>query len=156
MTKSVVIERTFRAPIDRVWSMWTVSEHFASWYGPPGAKIPVANMDVQVGGKRHIKMVMQTPNGQMQMWFTGVYEEVFPTTRLVYTESMSDETGAVVSPQAMGMPEGHPETTRVIVQLEPSGEQTKMVLTHEGVAADSRGAMGWKMAIAKLEARLAE
>ena len=38
------------------------------------------------------RMEVQTPNGPMQMWFTGEYREVVENQRLVYTESMSDET----------------------------------------------------------------
>ena len=56
--------------------MWTEPEHFRSWYGPDGATIPVAKMDVRVGGTRLVCMEMQTPNGAMQMWFTGEYREV--------------------------------------------------------------------------------
>ena len=67
---SVVIERTFAAPIDTVWAMWTDSDHFSEWYGPTGASIPVAKMDVQVGGSRLICMEMQTPDGPKQMWFS--------------------------------------------------------------------------------------
>ena len=51
-TQSVEIERIFDAPIDLVWSMWAEAEHFASWYGPAGASIPTAEMDVTVGGRR--------------------------------------------------------------------------------------------------------
>ena len=69
MTDSVVIERHFDAPVELVWKMWTESEHFAAWYGPTGATIPVAKMNVWVGGSRHICMAMETPNGPMQMWF---------------------------------------------------------------------------------------
>jgi len=149
-TKSVVIERTFNAPVDLVWSMWTESEHFQAWYGPTGAKIPVAKMDVRVGGKRLVCMEMETPNGTMQMWFCGEYREVIENERLVYTESMSDEDGNVMSPSDMGMPEGHPETTEVIVQFEDVGGRTKMVMTHVGVPADSAGATGWNMAFDKM------
>lgn len=103
---SVVIERTLDAPIDLIWQMWTESEHFKAWYGPDGAAIPVANMDVQVGGSRLVCMEMETPGGSMQMWFTGEYREVVVNERLVYTESMSDENGNVLSPADMGMPDG--------------------------------------------------
>ena len=48
------------------------------------------------------------------------------------------------------MPEGHPESTNVIVELEAVGATTKMTMTHEGVPADSPGAMGWNMAFDKL------
>lgn len=153
---SVVIERTVDAPRTLVWQMWTEAAHFQAWYGPEGASIPTAEMDVQVGGRRLICMEMQTPNGPMQMWMTGSYLEIDEPTRLVYTESMSDEHGNVKSAAEMGMPEGHPEVTEVVVELEDLGQRTKMVLTHVGVPADSPGAAGWNMALDKLEARLAE
>ena len=147
---AVVIERTFDAPIELLWQMWTDPAHFAAWYGPVGASIPVANMDVRVGGTRHLCMAMQTPNGEMQMWFVGEYTEVVENRRLVYTDAMSDEDGNVMSPAAMGMPDGHPETTEVIVELEAVDGKTKMTMTHVGVPADSPGASGWNMAFDKL------
>jgi len=153
---AVVIERTLDAPVNRVWEMWTRPEHFRAWYGPMGASIPSADMDVRVGGKRLVAMEMQTPNGSMQMWFTGEYLTVDPTSLLVYTESMSDETGRVVPPTEMGMPDGHPEVTEVVVELTPDGDGTKMVLTHRGVPADSPGATGWNIALDKLITHLAD
>lgn len=147
---AVVIERTFEAPINLIWQMWTQPEHFKSWYGPQGMTIPVAEMDVRVGGKRLICMEMNMPERSMKMWLTGEYREVVANDRLVYTESMADENGNVMSPAAMGMPEGHPETTEVTVLLEDLGGRTKMVMTHAGVPADSGGAGGWEQAFAKL------
>jgi uncharacterized protein YndB with AHSA1/START domain len=150
---AVVIERTFDAPVDLVWQMWTDPEHFSAWYGPNGATIPVAQMDVRVGGSRLVCMEVQTPNGPMQMWFTGEYGEVVEHERLVYTESMSDEHGNVVSPSTIGMPEDHP-TTEVRVELEEVGGRTRMVMTHVGIATDSPGAAGWAMAFDKLAAHV--
>ena len=154
MTDSVVIERHFDAPVELVWKMWTESEHFAAWYGPTGATIPVAKMNVRVGGSRHICMAMETPNGPMQMWFVGEFLEIVANERLVYTEAMSVEDGNVISPAQMGMPEGHPETTQVIAELEPVDGKTKMTMTHIGVPADSPGASGWGMAFDKRNAYL--
>ena len=114
---AVKIERSFDAPVDFIWQMWTDPKHFAAWYGPDGATIPVAKMDVHVGGTRLVCMEMQTPNGPMQMWFTGEYREVVENERLVYTESMSDENGNVVLPSDLGIPAGHPSTTQVRVEL---------------------------------------
>jgi uncharacterized protein YndB with AHSA1/START domain len=147
---SVVIERTLDAPPDLVWKMWTESEHFAAWYGPMGASIPVARMDVSVGGTRMVCMKMETPNGPMQMWFTGEYREVVENRRLVYTESMCDEHGNILPPSSMGMPDSHPTTTEVIVELVAIGAATKMRMTHVGVPAGSPGEMGWNMAFDKL------
>lgn len=152
----LVIERTLEAPPDLVWKMWTEPEHFAAWYGPGGATIPVAKMDVREGGSRLLCMEITTPDGTMQMWFTGEYLEVIEHQRLVYTDSMSDENGNVMSPEQMGMPEGHPTTTQVRLQIEEVTGGTKMVLTHVGVPAESPGAAGWAMALDKLSARLDE
>ena len=151
---AVIIERSFDAPVDLIWQMWTDPEHFSAWYGPDGATIPVAKMDVQVGGTRLVGMEVKTPGGPMQMWFTGEYREVVENVRLVYTESMSDENGNVLSPSDMGMPAGHPTTTEVRVELEDVGGRTNMVMTHAGIPSDSPGAAGWAMALDKLAARV--
>ncbi|HEY3723067.1 MAG TPA: SRPBCC domain-containing protein [Acidimicrobiia bacterium] len=151
---AVVIERMVDAPVDEVWRLWTDGEHFKQWYGPTGATIPVAELDVRVGGSRLVCMEMATPNGTMQMWFTGEHREVVPNRRLVYTESMSDEHGNVVSAAEAGMPEGHPTTTEIAVDLEARDGGTWMTMTHTGVPAGSPGAAGWLMAFDKLAALL--
>ena len=149
---AVVVERSFDAPVDLIWQMWTDPHHFKAWYGPAGAVVPVATMDVRVGGSRHVCMDVQTPNGPMQMWFVGEFREVLTNERLVYSESMSDEAGNVLSPSDLGMPEGHPVTTEVRVELTDLGDRTRMVLTHSGIPADSPGAAGWTMAFDQLDA----
>jgi uncharacterized protein YndB with AHSA1/START domain len=151
---AVEIERIIDAPLALVWQMWTDPEHFKAWYGPGGATIPVAKMDVRVGGTRLVCMEVETPSGSMRMWFTGEYREVIENKRLVYTESMSDENGHV-SPSDVGMPEGYPRTTEVRVELKDIGGRTKMVMTHLGIPGDSPGAAGWAMAFDKLAAYLA-
>jgi uncharacterized protein YndB with AHSA1/START domain len=60
---AVVIERSFDAPPDLIWRMWTEPEHFKAWYGPDGATVPVAKMDVRVGGTRLVCLEMGTPGG---------------------------------------------------------------------------------------------
>ena len=127
--------------------MWTDPEHFAAWYGPDGASIPVAKMDVRVGGTRLVCMEVQTPGGPTHMWLTGEYREVSQNERLVYTESICDENGNVLSPPDAGMPDGHPTTTEVRVELDDIGGHTRMVMTHTGVPSDSPGAAGWAMAL---------
>jgi len=85
----VTIERTFPAPPEAIWTLWTLPEHFASWYGPEGSTVPVAEMDVRVGGTRLLCMEVQTPQGPRRMWFTGPYLEGTVNKRLVYTDAMS-------------------------------------------------------------------
>jgi uncharacterized protein YndB with AHSA1/START domain len=147
---AVVVERLFEAPLELIWQMWTEAEHFKNWYGPQGFTVPVAEMDVRVGGKRLIGMA--SPDGSMMMWTVGEYTAIVPHTRLAYTESPADENGNVVSPSAMGMPEGYPATTTVTVLLEDLGGRTKMTMTHAGVPAGSPGEAGWQQAFDKLAA----
>ena len=145
---AVVIERTFDAGVDLIWQMWTDPEHFKKWYGPKGFTVPIAEMDVRVGGRRLV--CMASPDGSMKMWTTGEYTEIIPHVRLVYTDSPADENGNVVSPSAIGMPDGYPATTKVTVLLEDLGGRTKMVMTHAGVPADSGASAGWDQAFDKL------
>ena len=143
---AVVIERIFDAPIALIWQMWIQPEHFKKWYGPKGFSVPVAEMDVRVGGKRLICMEMQTPDRTMKMWTTGEHIEIIPNQRLVYTECMSDENGNLVA-----MPgSDSPMITEVTVVLEDLGGRTKMVMTHAGIPADSGGNAGWEQAFDKL------
>lgn len=153
-TDAVVIERTFDAPVEQVWQMWTVPEHFQAWYGPTGATIPVAKIDARAGGTRQICMEMQTPGGPMQMWFTGEHREVVENQRLVYTEMVSDEDGNPASPETMGLPDGH-SVTEVRVELDVVDGRTRMIMTHQGIPAGSPGAAGWAMAFDKLAALIA-
>jgi uncharacterized protein YndB with AHSA1/START domain len=153
-TQDLVIERTFTDPPERIWSMWTDPDHFAAWYGPAGAAITVATMDVHVGGRRLIRMDVETPQGAMQMWFVGEYLDVAENRLLVYTDAMSDDQGNVLGHEQTGMPPGHPTTTEVRVQLEAVDGGTRMVLTHVGIATESPGAAGWQMAFEKLDAHL--
>lgn len=155
MTDRVTIERTYAAPPEVIWRLWTQPEHFASWYGPEGGSVPVARMDVRVGGTRFLCMEVPTPHGQRQMWFTGTFLEVAENQRLVYTDSMADELGRVMAPEELGLPAGHPTTTEVRVDLESVDGGTRMVVTHVGIPEGSPGAVGWARALDRLADHLA-
>jgi uncharacterized protein YndB with AHSA1/START domain len=146
----VVLERVFDAPIELVWKMWTDPVSFKVWYGPAGATVPVAELDVQPGGHRRVCMAF----GQTQMWFAGQHLEVTKPTRLVYTEVMTDEHGQPVTPESLGMPAKTPGTTEVTVILEEVNGGTRVTLTHAGVPAESGAARGWTGAFDKLAAKL--
>ena len=156
-TDAVVIERHVDAPVELVWQMWTVPEHFAAWYGPGGASVSVSEMDVRVGGRRLVGMQVDTPQGTRQMWFAGEFREVVENKRLVYTDAMSDEHGNV-APSGAEVGDSH-ATTEVHVELDDVDGRTRMVLTHIGIPSDSPGAAGWAVALDKfaaLVARLSE
>ena len=117
-----VIERLIDAPITHVWSMWTDPVQFAVWYGPPGASIDTARLDVQPGGERAVAMTVQTPGGARTMWFTGVHVEVVELRLLVYTEAMTDRDGG--APQSA--------VTTVRLELTADENQTRLRLIHHG------------------------
>ncbi|SIT83759.1 Uncharacterized conserved protein YndB, AHSA1/START domain [Yoonia rosea] len=150
MTEWIKITRTFDAPIEEVWAMWADAANFQKWYGPRGFSVPVAEMDVTVGGTRKINMEMKTPDRTMSMWFTGQYKEVSAPHKLVYTESMCDPDGNLISPSAMGMPEGTPEVTEITVELTEEDGKTLMVMTHAGIPAGTPGEGGWMQAFDKM------
>ena len=153
--KWVRIEREFDAPIEAIWALWTRGDQFERWYGPNGMSVTVVEIDAVVGGRRLFSMRMQTPEHSMTMWFTGEFKEVSAPHRLVYTESLSNAHGDIVSPQSMGMPADHPEITEVVVELTDQDGKTRMTMTHIGVPSDSGGAGGWAQAIDKMAALLA-
>ncbi|MEM9043552.1 MAG: SRPBCC domain-containing protein [Pseudomonadota bacterium] len=146
------IEREFDAPIKVVWAMWTDPARFQRWYGPQGMTVPVAEMDFRIGGQRKVCMEMKRPDRTMSMWFTGVFKEISAPTRLVYTESMCDAEGTIISPASMGMPEGTPDVTEVIVELAEVDGKTQMTMIHMGVPAGTAGEGGWVQAFDKLAA----
>lgn len=150
--QAVRIERVLDAPVEFVWQLWTQPEHFQAWYGPAGATVVVAKMELVVGGTRLLSMEVVTPNGHIKMWFTGQHLEILENQRLVYTEAMCDEHGNVMSPADMGMPADHPSITTITVELEILKSGTKMVLVHAGIPEGSPGEAGWIMAFDKLDA----
>ena len=80
----LVITRIFDAPRDLVFKAWTDAKHVAGWWGPDGFTIPVCELDVRPGGAMLIQMV--GPDGTVYPG-KGVYHEVVPPERLVFTSS---------------------------------------------------------------------
>jgi uncharacterized protein YndB with AHSA1/START domain len=80
---AIRIERTFRAPRERVFEAWTSAEMLRRWY-PPGSDwdTPVAAVDLRVGGK--LRVVMRSPSGE-EFGGGGEYREITPPSRLVFT-----------------------------------------------------------------------
>ena len=143
------VSRTFDAPLATLWKAWTDPEQFMKWYGPKGFTAPTCEIDLREGG-RHL-WSMRSPDG-MQMYFTGNYKEVQPMVRLVFTDSMSDANGNVMSPEMMGMPAGMPATMDVTVTFEHAHGKTTVTVSHVG---EEHAAAGWTQAFEKLAEVLA-
>lgn len=151
--RQIVISRTFEAPLEMLWKAWTEPKHFMKWYGPQGFTAPTCEIDLREGG-RHL-WSMQSPDGR-QMYFTGHYKEVQPMTRLVYTDSMSDAKGNVMSAEMMGMPKGAPVTMDVTVTFKHADGKTTVSVSHVGQGDADQAGMGWEQAFDKLTAVLAK
>lgn len=78
----LLITRTFDAPAELVFSMWSDPEHFKHWMGPETFDCPVVEMDFRVGGA-YRAMIHSDAHGEN--WFGGVYKEIEPHSRLVFT-----------------------------------------------------------------------
>ena len=73
--------RTFNAPRELVFKLWTDREHIVNWWGPSGFRNTIFEMDVRPGGRwSHI---MHGPDG-VDYKNESVYLEVAPPERLVY------------------------------------------------------------------------
>ena len=109
------LRRTFQAPREKVFRAWTDPEELKKWWGPEGYATPSAEVDLRVGGKYRLGM-RKLPDGET-FYLSGIYREVRPPERLVYTWRWEAQ------------PE-HGETL-VTVEFREVGDSTEVVLTHE-------------------------
>jgi uncharacterized protein YndB with AHSA1/START domain len=148
--RDVMITRIFDAPRELAWMAWTDPEHFMQWWGPKDYTCPYCEMDLQVGGK--YLYCMRSPEGK-DYWGTGVFREIIPMERIVFTDSFADEKGNVVPATHYGMSPDFPLEMLVIVTFEDLADKTKMTLQHIGVpiGPDNEGTQqGWSESFDKL------
>src|SRR5262245_3772603 len=90
----VVVERTYRAPIEDLWDLWTTKEGFESWWGPEGFRVEVHAIEARAGGALVYDMIAGTPDaiaamkrmGQPLSHHTrGRFGEFKPLSRLTLT-----------------------------------------------------------------------
>ena len=81
-TGKLVIKRVYDAPIDVVWDAWADPVQAKKWWGPRGFTAPIVELDERPGGKWRAKMI--GPDGK-ELWQHGVYREIVPKKRIVYT-----------------------------------------------------------------------
>ncbi len=120
------------------------------WWGPKDFTSPLCKIDLRVGGR--YLWCMRWPDGR-DNYTTGVYREVVPFERLVYTDSFADAEGNIVPPSHYGMPADFPPETRVTVTFEEHDGKTTMTLTHAGLPAGEMSEMtgaGWNQSFDKL------
>ncbi len=90
--RTLIIKRTFSAPIKLVWEAWTQPKHIANWWGPKGMEVKIIEHNFNVGGRW--KYVMMMPNGQ-EFSSDGVYSEIVPLKKIVTTANFRPMTEGV-------------------------------------------------------------
>jgi uncharacterized protein YndB with AHSA1/START domain len=148
--QEIVITRIFDAPRELVWKAWTDPQHFKRWWGPKDFTCPFCEMDLRVGGK--YLNCMRSPEGR-DYWSTGVYREIIPMERIVFTDSFADEKGNIVPATYYGMSADFPLEMLVTVTFAEHEGKTKLTLKHSGLPTgrDGEGAQqGWNESFDKL------
>ena len=158
--RTFVINRTFDAPIARVFEMWTKPEHLAQWLPPTGARMRFLRSEIAVG--KSTFFVITGEHGTMHV--RAEYLAIEPPHRVVYAQQFVDEgeqlaaaPGAEVWPATLlttvVFSGESDERTRVTVTVEPQGR----VSTAELAAfVGERGGMtlGWTGSFDALEGLL--
>jgi uncharacterized protein YndB with AHSA1/START domain len=85
--KIVDFERTYNAPVDKVWQAWTDAEQLKKWWGPDNVTIPECELDLRVGGRLYIVMEATEAMGEYKgtRWpMEGKFTEIEPNSKLTY------------------------------------------------------------------------
>lgn len=89
----LVVERIFDAPAELVFRAWSTPDLFKRWWVPKsmGMKLVACEMDVRTGGT--YSLTFEHPDFEAPMTFFGTYLEVIPSSRLVWTNEESGDSG---------------------------------------------------------------
>jgi len=90
--RTLVLKKTFNAPIKLVWEAWTQPEHIVQWWAPKGMKIKVIEHDFKIGGKW--KYVMPMPDGN-EFISDGEYLEIVEFQKIFTTANFKPMTEGV-------------------------------------------------------------
>ena len=109
--QDLIITRDIAVTPDKLYRCWTEPALLVQWFTPPPWKTIHAETDVRVGGSSYI--VMQGPDGT-QMPNRGIYLEVIPNKKLVFTDAYT----------SAWVPSGKPFFTGIIT-FENEGGKTR-------------------------------
>lgn len=89
--KSLRIERTYAASIERVFDAWTSPEVMRRWWqAERGWATAAAEVDLNVGGD--VRVVMYDPNNDVEYGGGGKYTEIDRPNRLAFTWIWDEDT----------------------------------------------------------------
>jgi uncharacterized protein YndB with AHSA1/START domain len=153
-----VINRTFAAPLEKVFDAWSMPESVAAWSPPTGFIMEFMRCEIRPGGTSFYSMSGQ---GGMKMYGRCEYLEIERPKRIVYTQQFCDEHEKVGRhPMASTWPETMLTSvvftaeddiyTRVTITWQPFGTVTPDELA-TFIAARGGMTQGWTGSLDKLE-----
>ncbi|WP_446809346.1 SRPBCC family protein [Methylomonas sp. 2BW1-5-20] len=83
-SRELVLTRLIDAPPEKLFRAWTEPALLKQWFCPKPWSVASAELDVRAGGTSII--VMRSPEGQ-EFPNQGIYLEVVPNERLVFTDA---------------------------------------------------------------------
>ena len=124
--REIRLTRLFDAPRALIFEAMSKPEHIKRWWGRlgEGYSVPVCEVDLRPGGAW--RFVNRTPKGQ-DVAFYGVYREIAPPERVVFTEIFEQfpDTESVVTAV---LTEENGKTRLSVTCLYPSADVRDMVL----------------------------
>ena len=119
--RGFTLRRILNAPRDLVFQAWTDPAHL-QWYFNPSMPLPSEpiEVDLRVGGAWRVKMVI---NEKLQYFTGGIYREIVPGEKLVFTWGAVDGWPKVDSDHL----EDCPLVTVTLNELGARGEKTEMI-----------------------------
>ncbi len=159
-----VINRTFNAPLNLMFEMFTNPKHVSQWMPPTGMNMEYIKADIKPGGSSFYKMFGQNTGQETVMYGKAFYKEITKPDRIVYSQIFCDKNENIARhPHAPTWPETmlttitlHDEgdnQTRVTIKWEVTGPATAAELEMFNKA---KGGMtqGWTGSFDKLETYL--
>ncbi len=97
--KTLIIEREFDAPKEKVWRAWADQATFEKWWGPEGWETKAKEFNFTPGGRVHYDMKCVDENqGEWfgkSSWGVMVLDSVDAPNSFTYTDYFSDEEGTL-------------------------------------------------------------
>jgi uncharacterized protein YndB with AHSA1/START domain len=90
--KSILVSRTFTAPLEKVWRAYTESELLEQWWAPKPWKAETKSMNFSVGGYWLYAMV--GPENEKH-WGRMDYTAITPHKSFAIKDSFCDEEGTI-------------------------------------------------------------
>ena len=119
-------ERTYDAPAELIWELWTTAAGLGEWFAPDGFESRVSELELRPGGQLRYTMTATAPEQVAFMRNTGnplsievrkTFTQVAPPTRLAYL-SLIDF-----------VPDHEPYEHLTTIDIEPAGDRTNVVMT---------------------------